>query len=357
VSALLVAARAQLGATALDVDVEVRAGQCLALAGPSGAGKTSVLRAVAGLLRPEGGRIACGDELWLDTGRGVFRAPEERACGYLFQEYALFPHLRAWENVAYPLRDVPRRERRGRATELLARFGVEHLAEERPRTLSGGERQRVALARALARSPKALLLDEPLSALDAGTRRDATRALATVLRDAGVPAVLVTHDFAEAAELGDRVGIMAGGRIVQEGSASEVAAAPASAFVAGFAGAVVLTGTASAGPSGLTAIALDGGGTVFSTDAAAGPVAASVYPWEIALEPASARGSASSPRNSVAARVVTTTVLGNRVRVALDAPQPLVAEITAAAAQQLALAPGVPVAAAWKATVTRLTPR
>jgi molybdate transport system ATP-binding protein len=355
---LSIAARTELGATALDVELAVEAGTCLALAGPSGAGKTSVLRTVAGLLRPREGRVTCGDEVWLDTARGVHRAPEHRACGYLFQEYALFPHLRAWENVAYPLRGaVPRRQRRARATELLERFGVGHLAGARPRTLSGGERQRVALARALARRPRALLLDEPLSALDAGTRRDATRALAGVLRDAGVPSILVTHDFAEAAELGDRVGIMDAGRVVQEGTASEVAAAPASAFVAGFAGAVVLTGTAVPGPRGLTAVALDGGGTVLSTDIASGPVAASVYPWEIALTVDGEDGATSSPQNHVPARIARTTVLGNRVRVALDAPQPLVAEVTTAAAESLHLAPGTPVLATWKATVTRLTPR
>jgi molybdate transport system ATP-binding protein len=253
--------------------------------------------------------------------------------------------------VAYPLRELPRRERRSRAHELLERFGVGALADARPRTLSGGERQRVALARALARRPHALLLDEPLSALDARTRKDATRALAGMLRDAGVPSLLVTHDFAEAAELGDRVGIIDGGRIVQEGPASAIAAAPATAFVADFAGAVVLMGTARPGPAGLTAVDLDGGaGTIVSTDGASGPVAASVYPWELGLQPA-------SPAPPAPATVTTTTVLGNRVRVALDGPPPLAAEVTAAAAEQLGLRPGTRVNVAWKATATRLTPR
>lgn len=345
---LSVRAEATLGATTLDVDLAVEAGTCLALAGPSGAGKTSVLRVAAGLLRPEGARVTCGGEDWSR------RAPEDRAVGYLFQEYALFPHLRAWENVAYPLRDVPRRERRARATALLDRFGLAALADARPATLSGGERQRVALARALARRPKALLLDEPLSALDAGTRRDATRALAEVLADTGVPAILVTHDFAEAAELGDEVGVMTAGKVVQRGTATEVAAAPASGFVARFAGAVVLTGTATACPDGLTHVALDGGGELVATDAATGPVAASVFPWEIALTGGASDGSA---QNRIAATVARTTTLGNRVRVALDAPQPLVAEVTTTAAEALHLAPGTPVAATFKATATRLTPR
>lgn len=353
---LSITAAAELGGIRLDVDLGVAAGECLALAGPSGSGKTSVLRVIAGLLRPRTGRVACGDEVWLDTAAGVDRAPEDRRCGYLFQDHALFGHLRAWENVAYPLRGMPRSERRRRAHELLERFGVGALADARPRTLSGGERQRVALARALARRPHALLLDEPLSALDARTRKDAARTLGGLLRDLGVPAVLVTHDFAEAAELGDRIGVVAGGRIVQEGTASEIAARPRTAFVADFAGAVVLLGDARPGPGGLTAVALPGGGEVLSTDAATGPVAASVFPWEISLAPAGAAATGSA-QNRLAGRVATLTTLGNRVRVALDAPQALSAEVTTAAAQALGLEPGVRVTATWKATATRLAPR
>ena len=163
-------ARTRLGALGLDVALEVRGGECLALAGPSGAGKTSVLRIAAGLVRPERGLVEANGETWLDTERGVDVPPEERRCGYVFQEYALFPHLSAWQTVAFPLRGIPRAERRERALELLGRFGLRELADARPRTLSGGERQRVAVARALARKPAVLLLDEPLSALDARGR-------------------------------------------------------------------------------------------------------------------------------------------------------------------------------------------
>ena len=189
-------AQTRVGALELDVALEVAAGRCLALAGPSGAGKTSILRVVAGLLRPARGLVQAAGETWLDTGRGVDRPPETRRCGYLFQEYALFPHLSAWQNVAYPLGRLPRGERRRRALDLLERFGMGALAEARPRTLSGGERQRVALARALAREPGVLLLDEPLAALDARTRASAARELGAVLREVEVPALLVTHDFA-----------------------------------------------------------------------------------------------------------------------------------------------------------------
>jgi molybdate transport system ATP-binding protein len=351
---LHVEARTRLGALELDVALSVAAGECLALAGPSGAGKTSILRAVAGLLRPERGRVTCGGQTWLDTERGVNVAPEARRCGYVFQEHALFGHLCAWQNVAYGLHGVPRAERHERAVELLARFGMEALADARPRTLSGGERQRVALARVLAREPGVLLLDEPLSALDARTRAVAARELASVLSAVDTPALLVTHDFAEAAQLGDRVGVVDAGRVIQEGTPSELAAAPRSAFVADFTGAVVLTGVARGGPNGLTHVELDGGGEVTSTDPGEGPVAVSVYPWEIAIEPATATAAPGSTQNHLAAEILSVTRIGNRVRLGLAGPQPLAAEITGVSADQLGLQAGARVIASWKASATRL---
>ncbi len=353
---LRVEARTRLGALDLDVALETEAGRCLALAGPSGAGKTSILRVVAGLVRPGEGRVHCGEEVWLDTERGVDVPPERRRCGYVFQEYALFGHLRAWQNVAYGLRDTPRAERRRRAHELLDRFGVAELADARPRTMSGGERQRVALARALAPRPAALLLDEPLAALDSRTRASAGRELAAVLRQAGVPTLLVTHDFTQAALLGDRVGVIDHGRVVQTGAAGELAASPASAFVADFTGATVLTGNAEPSADGLTHIVLDGGGSVSSIDTGQGPVAVSVYPWEIALDAPEARASGSA-QNHVAAEVTSVTAVGNRIRVGMATPQPLVAEITGPSARELALRPGARVVATWKAAATRVLPR
>jgi molybdate transport system ATP-binding protein len=346
-------AHTRLGDFELDVAVDAGPGECLALAGPSGAGKSTVLRIVAGLLRPERGVVRCDGQVWLDTARGIDVAPERRRCGYVFQDYALFEHLTAWQNVAYGLRRVPRGERRVRAEALLDRFGLLDRSRARPRTLSGGERQRVALARALAVEPRALLLDEPLSALDARTRTRAGRELARVLHDAGVPAILVTHDFAEAAVLGDRVAVIDGGRVVQQGAPDELAATPASAFVADFTGAVVLTGTARASDEGLTVVELDGGGRLTSTDRAQGPVAVSVYPWEIVIELPSARPGGSA-RNHVAAEVVSLTAVGGRVRLGLAAGQPLVAEVTEAAVRELGLRPGAHVVASWKAPATRL---
>ncbi|MCD6727082.1 MAG: ABC transporter ATP-binding protein [Solirubrobacteraceae bacterium] len=350
---LRVDASLALGRFELDVALEAPAGRCLVLAGPSGAGKTTVLRVVAGLVRPRHGHVACGERTWLDTERRIDVPIERRRCGYVFQDYALFGHLSAWRNVAYGLRELPRAARRRRAHELLDLFGVAHLADAHPRTLSGGERQRVALARALAPRPRALLLDEPLAALDARTRAAAGRELASVLRETGVPALLVTHDFTEAALLGDQIGVIDGGRVIQHGTAAELAASPASAFVADFTGAVVLTGMAAPGADGLTRVAIDGGGELLSTDPGSGPVAVSVYPWEIAL----ARGDdgrGGSAQNRLAVEVTSVTHLGNRVRVGLAAPQPLTAEVTAPAARDLHLAPGMSVVASWKAAATRL---
>jgi molybdate transport system ATP-binding protein len=351
---LRVEARHRLGALELDVAVSVAPGECLALAGPSGAGKTSVLRVAAGLLRPEEGLVEAGGETWLDTRRRVDVAPERRSSGYVFQEYALFPHLSAWQNVAYPLRGVPRSERRERALGLLERFGMRDLADARPRTLSGGERQRVALARVLARDPGVLLLDEPLSALDARTRARAARELAQVLREVEAPALLVTHDFAEAAQLGDRVGVIDAGRVIQEGTPTELAAEPRSAFVADFTGAVVLTGHARRGADGLTHVQLDGGREVTSTDLAEGPVAVSVYPWEIAIEPRVAEPAPGSAQNHLPVEVVSVTTVGNRVRLGLAGPQPLAAEITRVSAERLDLRAGARVTASWKAAATRV---
>ncbi len=342
-----------IGSLQLDVQIAVAPGCCLALAGPSGAGKSTILRVLAGTRSPDRGRIRNDPELWLDTASGACLAPERRRCGYLFQEYALFPHLSAWRNVAYGMRATPRRQRRQAAMAWLERLGIAARAEAKPAVLSGGERQRVALARALATDPCALLLDEPLSALDPRSRAGATRALAEVLRSLQVPAILVTHDFAEAATLGNEVGVIDGGRIIQRGTPSELATAPVSPFVADFTGAVVLTGTARVGDGELTVVELDGGGRATTTERGSGRVALSIYPWEINIARAPA-GTDDSARNRLPARILSVTRLGNRVRLGLAAGQPLVAEITGEALSDLGLEPGGEVIATWKATATRL---
>ena len=345
--------RHAVGSIELDVRFDVPPGRCLALAGPSGAGKTTILRVIAGTVRPDRGRVCNGEQVWADADRGVWWTPERRQCGYVFQDYALFPHLSAWRNVAYGLRSIPSSRRKETALELLDRFGLCERADARPRTLSGGERQRVALARALAPRPNVLLLDEPLSALDARTRASAARQLSSTLRSLEVPVVLVTHEFNDASLLGDEICVIDHGSIVQRGTATELAAAPASAFVADFTGAVVLTGTARTTDGELTIVDLDGGGIASSTDRATGRVALSVYPWEITigLSPPAAR---ESPQNHLTARITSVTTVGNRVRLGLAAGQPLVAEVTGTALDDLHLVVGREVTATWKATATRL---
>jgi len=345
--------RTPVGPLDLDVALEVGQGERLALAGPSGAGKTSVLRIVAGLTRPEQGQVRCGHEVWLDTERGLDLSPDCRRVGLLFQDYALFPNLDAWRNVAYAMADLPRAERREKAHALLERFDLAGRAGARVSNLSGGERQRVALARALARRPEVLLLDEPLSALDTRTRARAGRELASLLDEAGVPTIIVTHDFEEAATLAQRIAVMDAGTVVQTGGAGELTARPASAFVADLTGAVVIPGRATRRADGLTLVELDGGGEITSSDAATGRVAASVHPWEITLE-APGRAGGGSAQNRLTATVTSVTPVANRVRVGLLAPQPLTAELTAGAARELELAPGAQTVAVFKATATRV---
>jgi ABC-type sulfate/molybdate transport systems ATPase subunit len=207
----------------LELSIAV-ATETVAIVGPSGAGKSTVLRAVAGLLRPESGRVALDDDVWFDSSTRVDRAPEDRSVGMVFQQYALFPHLSVQKNIEFGGKE--------RSAELLERFGIAHLARARPPQLSGGERQRVALARALARSPKVLLLDEPLSALDPQTRDVVRAELVGHLERLALPTLLVSHDVADAVALADRVGVIRDGRIIQLGTPAELAAAPADEFVA-----------------------------------------------------------------------------------------------------------------------------
>ena len=316
--------------------------ETVALVGPSGAGKSSVLRVIAGLLRPDTGRVALGDRVWLDTVARVDLPPERRSVGLVFQEYALFPHLTVRANVAF---GGP-----ARADELLERFGIAHLGGARPGDISGGERQRVALARALAREPGILLLDEPLSALDAHTRATVRAELRALLADLGLPTVLVTHDFEDAATLADRVGVLVEGRVLQVASPEELVAAPADAFVATFTGANVLHGTARLG-GGLTEVVLDAGGTIWTTDAGDGPVALAVYPWDVSVGRDTPDDSAV---NHVRAPISSIVALGNRMRVRVG---PLTAEVTARSVERLGLRDGEVVVATFKATATRLVRR
>ncbi|HET7745440.1 MAG TPA: ABC transporter ATP-binding protein [Gaiellaceae bacterium] len=327
---------------AFELELALAVESTVALVGPSGAGKTSVLRAIAGLVRPSSGRVALGDDVWFDAENGVSRPPEERRVGLVFQEYALFPHLSVRKNVAYAGGDRP--------DEYLERFRISHLADARPDELSGGERQRVALARALARNPDVLLLDEPFSALDAHTKSTVRAEVHELLGEFGLPTLIVTHDYEDASALAEEVGVIVDGKLRQLGTPQELVSRPSDEFVASFTGANLLRGSARREGDRLTRVELDTGESLFSTDVAEGVVGVVVYPWEVAVGRARVDDSA---LNVVSGEVGSVVEVGNRVRVRIG---PLTAEVTASSAERLELARGGVAFATFKATGTRLVP-
>ncbi|MDB4963807.1 MAG: Molybdenum transport ATP-binding protein ModC [Myxococcales bacterium] len=211
------------GEFVLDVVLECPPGITCVM-GPSGSGKSTILGVLAGLTVPDRGRVALGDTVWLDRARAIEVPVHQRRLSYVFQGLALFPHMTALENVKYGMQEVPRAERADRAKALLDRVGVGHLAARRPRTFSGGEAQRVALARALARQPQLLLLDEPFSALDRDLRAQLTTLVRELVPELKVPLVHVTHSVAEARQLADKVVRLERGKIVAQGTVSQVLA-------------------------------------------------------------------------------------------------------------------------------------
>jgi molybdate transport system ATP-binding protein len=210
----------------LDVDLTCGPGEVLAIFGPSGSGKSTILRAIAGLSRPAEASVRSGHETWTDTTTGVFAPPHRRAVGFVFQEYALFPHLTAAGNVMAALGHRPRGERRARTELLLAQVGLAGRGHRRPRELSGGERQRVALARALAREPAVLLLDEPFAAVDRTVRRRLQDEIDALRRTLDLPLVLVTHDFEDVVRLATHLTLLEQGRTVASGPLSALTSRP-----------------------------------------------------------------------------------------------------------------------------------
>ncbi|MGC8702412.1 MAG: ABC transporter ATP-binding protein [Thiomonas sp.] len=231
-------ARKRFGTTTAlhDLSLQLQEGEILCLLGPSGSGKTTLLRLVAGLERLDGGSMRLGATV-IDAAGGPFLPPERRQLGMVFQDYALWPHLSALDNVALPLHRLGRSRARAQAREMLAAVGLADLAERHPHALSGGQQQRVALARALAVRPRLLLCDEPLSNLDAGLREELRDLIGSVVRAHGISALYITHDHREALALADRVGVMAQGRLLQLSSPRELLRQPATDFVARFTGA------------------------------------------------------------------------------------------------------------------------
>ncbi|HXH56847.1 ABC transporter ATP-binding protein [Iamia sp.] len=342
------------GTFTLDVSLSVAPGEVVGLLGPNGAGKSTLLRAVAGLTAVDNGRIALGDEALDDPAAGTRVAPERRPVGMVFQDLRLFPHLSARDNVAFGARSrgMRRAEADARADAWLNRVGLSAQSGSKPPQLSGGQAQRVALARALATDPEVLLLDEPLSALDATTRAEVRRDLRTHLAAFVGPVLIVTHDAVDALTLAHRLVVLDGGRVIQEGTPAEIARRPRSRWVADLVGLTLLAGRVEVGGS----VRLDDGGAVVATalgpigpevPAAGDDVYVAIRPRSVALHRRRPEG---SPRNVWPATVEGVEAAADRVRVATVGAVPVTAEITPGALADLALAPGDAVWVAVKAT-------
>jgi molybdate transport system ATP-binding protein len=334
----------RLGQLALEVELAVATGELVVLLGPNGAGKTTLLRALAGLLALDRGRVALDGQVLEDAATGAWVPTERRPVGFVFQDYLLFPHLSALDNVAFGLRarGLARAEARRRAAAWLDRVGLAAHAAARPRALSGGQAQRVALARAMVGEPRLLLLDEPLAALDAATRAEVRRDLRRHLASFGGTRLLVTHDPLEALALADRLVVLEGGRVTQSGSPAEISGRPRSRYVAELVGVNLYRGRA----DGAT-VRLAGGGRLVSAGDHQGEVFAAVHPHAVALHRRVPEG---TPRNVLTGTADTLDVVGDRVRVRMAGPVPIIAEVTPAAASELRLADGGPVWASVKAT-------
>ena len=291
-----------------DVDVTLGLGPgVFALAGPSGAGKSTILRAIAGLTRPQSGRITLGETVWFDCSTRTNLEPQERSAGFVFQDYALFPHLTVAQNVAFGADKS--------VTELLCRFKIESLADVKPAFLSGGEKQRVALARALACSPRVLLMDEPLAALDMYTRESVRIELAKLLREIALPTVLVSHDFEDAAVLADQVGILSNGRIIQVGSPAELVADPQTAFVASFTGNNLVHGEVVRVVDDMTEVLLENNDRILVKGIGSGKLGVVIPPWKVSLGGGRATNQLN---NELEVTVVSVVPQGNHLRIVTD---------------------------------------
>lgn len=333
-------------------ELELASDATLVVFGPSGSGKTTILRAIAGLDRPDEGMISFDGVTWFDSSRNVHVSPQDRLVGYLSQSYDLFPHLTVHENVRFGARDPDRAE------SLLGRFGISGLAGRRPANLSGGEKQRVALARAVAREPRLLLLDEPLSALDAPTREALRNELRSMIAEASAPAIVVTHDRNEALALGDTMAVVIDGRIVQTGPVENVFNRPISAEVARATGIeTVLPVEVVSSEPGL--VLARHGATVIESAASTAKGHARAFALIRAADVTIDRERLDgiSARNQISGTIRSIANEEPLVRLHLDCGFDLIALITRRSFDDLALSEGTSVVASIKASAIRLVPR
>ena len=328
----------------LDVELRIVPGGVTALLGPNGAGKSTALQALAGLLRVADGRIVLDGEVLDDPRSSVHLPAEERRIGLVFQDYLLFPHLSARDNVAFGLRarGIGKAEAREAANYWLSRMDLAAQAARRPRELSGGQAQRVALARALATEPRLLLLDEPLAALDAGTRMSVRTDLRGHLNEFVGATVVVTHDPLDALVLADRVVVIEDGHVVQAGTPAEVARQPRTRYVASLMGLNLLRGVGHQ-----SGVVLDDGTTLTTAEEHDGPVFVVVRPSAIGVYDGEPHG---SPRNSWPARLTSVEQQGHAVRLATSGPPDVFVDVTPQAVAELGLTVGSPVWLSVKAT-------
>ncbi len=341
----------QRGGFRLSAEVMVSDGEVLGLLGPNAAGKTTLLRTLAGALAPQSGRIELSGRVLTDTATGTQVPMHERRAAVMYQDYLLFDHLTVLENAAFGqrARGRPRGEARAAAQVWIDRLGLADVAGRRPTALSGGQRQRTALARTLAADSDLLLLDEPLAALDATSRDDIRSDLRQHLRGTGKPTILVTHDAIEAMLLTDRLLVLEGGRVTHVGTPAEVAESPRTPYVAGLLGLNLLTGLAHGG-----LVTLTGGGSLAAADTGVtGPVVVLVPPAAVVVH--LDRPPEGSPRNVWPATVARIEASGERVRLRCEGSPPMLVDITPAALADLHLLPGTPVWLSLKASSVRLT--
>lgn len=349
---LKVDARKSYGSFCLEAAFSVAAGETLALVGPTGCGKTTCLMIVAGLVMPDKGLVRFGERSFCDTGAGIWVAPEKRNVGTVFQDFALFPHMTVFENVAYGLRGkrIKGQRLRGKVVAALEMVGIGDLAGRKPAGLSGGERQRLALARAIAIETPLLLLDEPVSALDPHTRDSVRRELKALINSLGKTTVVVTHDPIDALTLGQRICVLEGGRVQQIGERRELLLYPKTEFVARFMGTNFFTGSVTnVNGDGLREMRVNGA-SIFTVETVEGEVSISFFPSEVTL---SAEPPVGSSLNVFAGIVEDVVHLGDRVRVSVRSQVPIVAEVTHRSFVSLGLAEGQPIYASFKATSVR----